>query len=117
MGTAPVAVKSLVDRFDQNRDAADGSQLTAYSLRLDSDSGPSAASRKPIADVLGEVYEQFLGKVIKLTDGHRAKVEEKPEVRKAGGVYYTPTYVVDYIVKNTVSKLHGHSTPAHLTNV
>jgi len=32
----------------------------------------------------GQVYEQFLGKVIKLTDGHRAKVEEKPEVRKAG---------------------------------
>jgi hypothetical protein len=32
-------------------------------------------------------------------------VEDKPEVRKAGGVYYTPTYIVDYIVKNTVGKL------------
>ena len=41
-------------------------------------------SRKPMADVLGEVYEQFLGKVIRLTAGHQAKVEEKPEVRKAG---------------------------------
>jgi hypothetical protein len=40
------------------------------------------------ADLLGHVYEQFLGKVIRLTDGHRAQVEEKPEVRKAGGVYY-----------------------------
>jgi type I restriction-modification system DNA methylase subunit len=57
------------------------------------------------ADILGHVYEQFLGKVIRLTEGHRAKVEEKPEVRKAGGVYYTPTYIVDYIVKNTVGKL------------
>jgi len=37
-------------------------------------------------EILGQVYEQFLGKVIKLTDGHRAKVEEKPEVRKAGAV-------------------------------
>jgi len=36
-----------------------------------------------------------LGKVIKLTDGHRAKVEEKPEVRKAGGVHYTPQYIVN----------------------
>ncbi len=44
------------------------------------------------ADILGQVYEQFLGKVIRLTAGHQAKVEEKPEVRKAGGVYYTPTY-------------------------
>jgi hypothetical protein len=57
------------------------------------------------ADVLGQVYEQFLGKVIRLTEGHHAKVEDKPEVKKAGGVYYTPTYIVDYIVENTVGKL------------
>ena len=58
------------------------------------------------ADILGQVYEQFLGKVIRLTEGHQAKVEEKPEVKKAGGVYYTPTYIVDYIVQNTVGKPH-----------
>jgi predicted type IV restriction endonuclease len=57
------------------------------------------------ADILGQVYEQFLGKVIRLTTGHQAKVEDKPEVKKAGGVYYTPTYIVDYIVKNTVGRL------------
>jgi len=57
------------------------------------------------ADILGSVYERFLGKVITLTVGHRAKIEEKPEVRKAGGVYYTPTYIVDYIVEQTVGKL------------
>src|SRR6266568_68073 len=57
------------------------------------------------ADILGQVYEQFLGKVIRLTEGHRAKVEDKPDVKKAGGVYYTPTYIVDYIVRNTVGKL------------
>ncbi len=45
-------------------------------------------------DVLGQVYEQFLGKVIHL-DGRKVQIEEKPEVRKAGGVYYTPTYIVD----------------------
>ena len=56
-------------------------------------------------DVLGQVYEQFLGRVIQLQDGHKAIVEEKPEVRKAGGVYYTPTYIVDYIVEKTVGKL------------
>ena len=39
-----------------------------------------------MADVLGEVYEQLLGNVMRLTAGHQAKVEEKPEVRKAGGV-------------------------------
>ncbi len=63
------------------------------------------------ADILGQVYEQFLGKVIRLTASHQAKVEEKPEVRKAGGVYYTPTYIVDYIVQNTVGKLVEGKTP------
>src|SRR5665811_2344147 len=62
-------------------------------------------------DILGQVYEQFLGKVIRLTAGHRAIIEDKPEVKKAGGVYYTPTYIVDYIVKNTVGKLLEGSTP------
>jgi predicted type IV restriction endonuclease len=56
-------------------------------------------------EILGQVYEQFLGKVIELTKGHQARVKEKPEVRKAGGVYYTPAYIVDYIVRNTVGKL------------
>jgi len=56
-------------------------------------------------EILGNIYEQFLGKTIHLTAGHQARVEDKPEVRKAGGVYYTPKYIVDYIVKNTVGEL------------
>jgi len=69
------------------------------------------------ADILGQVYEQFLGKVIHLTRGHRAVVEDKPEVKKAGGVYYTPTYIVDYIVKNTVGKLLEDKTPKHISKL
>jgi predicted type IV restriction endonuclease len=65
------------------------------------------------AEILGQVYEQFLGKVIRLTKGGQARVEEKPEVRKAGGVYYTPAYIVDYIVKNTVGKLLEGRSPRH----
>jgi fido (protein-threonine AMPylation protein)/predicted type IV restriction endonuclease len=62
-------------------------------------------------EILGQVYEQFLGKVIRLTAGHQAKVEEKPEVKKAGDVYYTPAYIVEYIVKHTVGVLcEGPST-------
>lgn len=57
------------------------------------------------ADVLGQVYEQFLGKVIRLLPSHQVTVEEKPAVRKAGGVFYTPTFIVTYIVERTLSKL------------
>jgi type I restriction-modification system DNA methylase subunit len=63
------------------------------------------------ADILGQIYEQFLGKVIRLTAGGNAKVEEKPEVRKAGGVFYTPTLIVDYIVANTLGRLLEGKTP------
>lgn len=56
------------------------------------------------ADILGQVYEQFLGKVVRLTAGGHAKVDDKPEVKKAGGVYYTPTYIVEYIIRHTVAR-------------
>ena len=69
------------------------------------------------ADILGQVYEQFLGKVIRLTDGRRAVIEEKPEVRKAGGVYYTPTYVVDHIVQETVGRLIEGKTPKQIAQL
>ncbi|MDE2636315.1 MAG: Eco57I restriction-modification methylase domain-containing protein [Chloroflexota bacterium] len=66
------------------------------------------------ADILGQVYERFLGKVIEVrSDGESTAVavEEKPEVRKAGGVYYTPGYIVDYIVENTVGALLHDKSP------
>lgn len=63
------------------------------------------------AEILGSVYEQFLGKVIRLTAGNRAVVEDKPEVKKAGGVFYTPAYIVKYIVEHTVGKLLEGKTP------
>ena len=69
------------------------------------------------AEILGQVYEQFLGRVIRLTPGHQAKVEEKPEVRKAGGVYYTPGYIVDYIVQQTVGRLLEGKTPAEASRL
>ncbi|MBN1518246.1 N-6 DNA methylase [Candidatus Sumerlaeota bacterium] len=65
-------------------------------------------------EILGTVYERFLGKVIRLTAGHHAKIEEKPEVRKAGGVYYTPAYIVDYIVQQTVGKQIEGKSPRQL---
>jgi len=68
-------------------------------------------------EILGNVYEQFLGKVIHLTKGHQARVEEKPEVKKAGGVYYTPEYIVEYIVANTVGKLCENKTPKDISDL
>lgn len=62
-------------------------------------------------EILGSAYEQFLGKRIVIGKGHIASIEYKPEVRKAGGVYYTPQYIVDYIVQRTVGELIKGKTP------
>ncbi|MCA1626610.1 MAG: Eco57I restriction-modification methylase domain-containing protein [Acidobacteria bacterium] len=66
--------------------------------------------------ILGSIYERFLGKVIVTTD-KRARVEEKPEVRKAGGVYYTPEYIVRYIVAETIGKQIASSTPEEIAKM
>ncbi len=73
----------------------------------DDDSGYNFADIK--VEILGSAYERFLGKVLR-PQGRGATIEEKPEVRKAGGVYYTPRYIVDYIVEQTVGRqLEGKS--------
>ena len=56
------------------------------------------------ADVLGNIYEQYLGHILKKTE-KRTKLTESKAKRKEEGIYYTPSYIVDYIVRNTVGEL------------
>ncbi len=94
-----------------------GNELLARILqRLYYPDSPYEFSVLP-ADILGHVYERFLGKVIRLAEHHQAIVEDKPEVRKAGGVYYTPTYIVNYIVRATVGKYLDGKTPKQMSDL
>lgn len=53
------------------------------------------------ADVLGTVYENYLGyQLQKSANGSTLNKDSKK--RKEQGIYYTPTYIVDYIVKNAL---------------
>lgn len=70
---------------------------------LDPNHSPYDLAVLPV-EILGTIYERFLGKVVRTTE-QRVKIEDKPDVRKAGGVYYTPQYIVRYIVEQTVGKL------------
>jgi len=67
-------------------------------------------------ELLGSIYERYLGSTIRLTP-RQVRVEAKPEVRKAAGVYYTPKYIVDYIVKNTVGKVIEGKTPEQTAKI
>ncbi|MEO6404777.1 MAG: DNA methyltransferase, partial [Ferruginibacter sp.] len=68
-------------------------------------------------EILGSAYEQFLGKQITISKNGQAIIEEKPGVKKAGGVYYTPQYIVDYIVKNTIGKLTESKSPKEISKI
>jgi type I restriction-modification system DNA methylase subunit len=56
------------------------------------------------ADVLGAIYEQYLGHILKKAET-KARLTDGLLHRKEMGVYYTPTFIVDYIIKNTLGKL------------
>ena len=72
-------------------------------------------------EILGSIYERFLGKIIRFTrktkNGHSIEILEKPEVQKAGGVYYTPPYIVKYIVENTIGKKLAGKTPDEVSRL
>ena len=72
-------------------------------------------------EILGSIYERFLGNTIHFRtikgDTHTAIVEEKPEVKKAGGVYYTPQYIVDYIVTNSVGEKIKNKKPEEISEI
>jgi len=77
-------------------------------------------------DVLGQVYEQFLGKVIRLKTPRTAVVEQKPEVRKApcgSGSFLIDVYQYlldwyrDYYVNSDMQKWMRSRPPRIQKNV
>ncbi|MDI6737278.1 MAG: N-6 DNA methylase, partial [Nanoarchaeota archaeon] len=56
------------------------------------------------ADVLGRIYEKFLGTII--YESKTGKIIEKvsTDVIRGMGTYYTPPFIVNFIVKNTLTK-------------
>jgi len=67
-------------------------------------------------DILGIVYERFLGNVVTVKK-RQVEVVEKPEVRHAGGVYYTPRFVVDTIIRRVVGPRIAGKTPQQVLDL
>ena len=55
------------------------------------------------SDVMGAVYERFLAHKL-FQNGGRVVIEDTDELRKKEGIYYTPQYIVDYIVAHTLGE-------------
>jgi hypothetical protein len=84
------------------------------------------------ADVLGQVYEQYLGHVAQVLKEEadkrerqlalgievpRIQLEAKRQRRKERGIYYTPKWVVDHIVRQTVGRYLEEHTYNDVLNV
>lgn len=82
------------------------------------------------ADVLGQVYEQYLGYVttkvkqklqtqmaLKLPGGTLVEFTEKKQHRKEQGIYYTPKFVTNFIVKATIGCFLQEHSHEEISNV
>jgi len=85
------------------------------------------------ADVLGAVYEQYLGHVATVVKQRAEKAQirmdlgfpseptfeltAKKQRRKEHGIYYTPRFVTDYIVKQTVGRFLKERNHNEIINI
>jgi adenine-specific DNA-methyltransferase len=81
-------------------------------------------------DVLGQVYEQYLGYVAKAVKPkpqlqqvlfpateEQIEISAKKEKRKKGGIYYTPKWVTDYIVRQTINRYFDEHSYNEILNM
>ncbi|MBI4568153.1 MAG: N-6 DNA methylase [Planctomycetes bacterium] len=61
-------------------------------------------------ELLGGVYERFLGKRLRIT-GSKVEEEFKPEYQRTKGAVYTPAWVVRRVVERTLAPLIDGATP------
>jgi adenine-specific DNA-methyltransferase len=64
------------------------------------------------ADVLGGIYEQYLSFV----QGRKGEDKAKSK-RKSQGIYYTPKYIVEFIVKETLGEVLKKTKPKDISKI
>lgn len=57
--------------------------------------------RKFTSDILGNTYENYLGHELFIDNGV-LQLRPNQQLRKNEGIYYTPSYVVDYVIGKTI---------------
>ena len=94
---------------------ADDTAFLAICDELTDAASPYDFNAIPI-EMLGRIYERFLGKVV-IANAKEARIEEKPMTHKAGGVYYTPDYIVSYMVEQALGPKVTGKSPAEILAV
>jgi Eco57I restriction-modification methylase/Type I restriction enzyme R protein N terminus (HSDR_N)/TaqI-like C-terminal specificity domain/N-6 DNA Methylase len=90
--------------------------LSNLIMDLSSEDSPYLFNTLPV-EILGSVYERFIGKAIHVSGESKVKAELKPELRKTEGVYYTPRFIVNFIVEQTVGRLTEGKSPKDIAKL
>ena len=69
------------------------------------------------AEVLGEIYEQFVAQRIEIDQNRQVTFEVKPEIQLNGGIFPTPRYIIDNIVARTLKPLCDNKTPNDIASL
>ncbi|MCC6602534.1 MAG: N-6 DNA methylase [Anaerolineae bacterium] len=104
-------VQQLFRRFDQDHNSAlfapglaDQAVFSDKTLDGLIEKLYEARYRAMTADIMGNTYEQYLGKALVLRD-NAIQTSDNLETRKKQGSYYTPQVIVRYLVDNSLGKI------------
>ena len=68
--------------------------------------------------IIGEVYENYLGEILKKSRSGISVEEDKAvNKKKSQGIYYTPDFIVNYIVEKTVGERIKNKKPEEISKV
>jgi len=102
------SLKSLFRDFDDVYNSKLFEKHACEDLKLDNDALEQVISTLYnynfdliSADVLGAIYEDYIGHILKEAE-KRIDIVTDYGTRKEAGIYYTPTHVVEYIVRNAL---------------
>lgn len=120
------SLKSLFRDFDEIYNSKLFEPHMCEDLRIDNEALEFMLSDKALyaynfdlidSDVLGAIYEDYIGHVLSQGD-EGVEIVSSKAIRKRRGIYYTPTYVVDYIVEEAVGKaLSACKTPEQVSKI
>ncbi len=103
-------LREFFRHFDENHNSAlfassevDAAAFSETVLTPLIDKLYEARFRAMPADIIGNTYEEYLAKTIVLEDGV-ITIRDNLETRKAQGSYYTPRYIVEFIVDHTLGR-------------
>ena len=107
-------LRDFFRRFDQKHNSAlfapseaDKAQFSDEVLLPLIDKLYQARFRAMPADIIGNTYEQYLGKTL-VADNGTIRIADNLETRRKQGSYYTPQYIVRYIVDHSLGRwLYG----------